>query len=305
MTDIDFEELDRAVQSAIDDFSGEDEQLDHSVQTPQQNQQTPHSNEPRQAVASQSISLPTKTRAQRSLDSFSSPKADIKLTPTVKPEIVQPEQKGRMIDVVNPIQRKPVHEVKREVVQEEIIHEPLPQEILDPEDLPEVKESPFIENLQVQKRPLGGFSKELGASPKEKPVETLVEEKVEAKAVEAPTYIGGVDEAEELPPELHQDVLDVEATGMLYPQEPLSDENVGLAEAQQLQSPAVSSKTKATQTSKTTEAPAETNIFASEAYSKPLEHPKKKKSGWFKVFLIVLLFILGIAGGAAVYYFMI
>ena len=361
MTDIDFEELDRAVQSAIDDFSNEDEFGEAEVKevslpetlvdsipdliaaapvsapttAPVSNpapttvpDPTPVSTPgPASAKLLFSAPRPVSKRSGRSLDSFSSPKANVGLTPTVKPEIVQPAAtNGPVIDIVNPVRRQPVHELKSEPQSApKMIEEPVPAdepelEIAELNFTEEIKESPFVENYQVDKRPLGAFSelsnrsepvksavkpasvatesKELPIElPKELPIELPVpDEPVAATTpnVEAPTYVGGVDEASELPPELQQDILAVEATGMLHEQDPLSDENVGLEaikEPVSLKGAEGSEKTEET-------------IYTSEAYTKPLEHPKKQKSGWLKVVLIILLLLIGVTGGVAVYYFM-
>lgn len=326
MTDIDFEELDRAVQSAIDDFSGENDVV--------------------QEVASVSPALPPKPVARpagRSLDSFSSPKSNVSLTPTVKKPIVQPQApKGPVIDIINPARKNPVVGAKEiPTPKPEIETEPeleIVNESLEVEEV--IKESPFIENAKVDKRPLGAFSNkqksnsksnellsklsaemealisgttvaepevEVVAKPEEvatptaPPVEAVAVEPAVERAVEAPTYVGGVDEANELPPELHSDILAVEATGMIHQQEPLSNENVGLEEAKK----AAKAKTTEPKNEPVQNKPAgaEESLYTSEAYTKPLAHSKKKKSGWLTVVLILLLILVGAAGGAAAYYF--
>lgn len=295
MTDIDFEELDRAVQSAIDDFSEEDsvDQAKGSAVVEKAAVVEPVVEQPAKAPLF-TTPRPTHKPVARSLDSFISPKAKVELTPTVKPEIVQPPaSKGRMIDSINPVRKKPVREAQTPAPVETVIEsveqvvEPVEVEPIEPFELithdeqrDSSKESPFIENLKVDKRPLGSLAKDL---PEDLP-ESLPDP---VEMLEAPTYIGGVDEAEELPEELQQEILEVEATGMIHRQEPLSGDDINSLDTDQSPDKLAES------------------VYTSDAYTKPLEHPKKNKSGWLKVTLILLLFILGIAGGIAAYYFLI
>ena len=347
MTDIDFEELDRAVQSAIDDFS-EESSLDNELAVASSKTQaefvspvptiepepttksTPApSPEPKQFFSNPRpvSSRPVAKQPSRSLDSFSSAKSSVELTPTVKREKATPEiKKGPVIDVINPIKRSPVKELRNHTEPKITPESEQPKEpILDDSstdifDLEEnTKDSPFIENLKVDKRPLGAFSstivekpvatttaeepveKSLSSLLDEAPAETSAEEPTKSPVIETPTYIGGVDEAQELPAELQDDVLAVESTGMIHEQEPLSDENVGLKEAtENSSSAALSSSVSGEKTEKTN---TEETVYTSEAYTKPLAHPQKKKTGWFSVVLIILLLLVGAGAGFAIYYF--
>lgn len=308
MTDIDFEELDRAVQSAIDDFS--EESSPSTVEPSPAVSEEPVASSLEPAPKKQFFSnprpaanRPVSKQNTRSLDSFSSANSSVELTPTVKREKVVPEAKrGPIIDVVNPLKRNPVKELRNHTAEPTIApiiepaEEPTP-EIFDPiavELEEKIKESPFIDNLKVDKRPLGAFSTESN----DKKVELPEEPKA---PVETPTYIGGVDEASELPAELQQDVLAIESTGMIHEQEPLSDENVGLKEATK-NTQALANALNEDSKTKTENVNTEETVYTSEAYTKPLAHPQKKKTGWFSVVLIVLLLIVGVAAGAAIYY---
>ena len=349
MTDIDFEELDRAVQSAIDDFSEESLSETDLTIAPNENQVETPVPASSSSVASMSTfataptspaapkqffsnprpvsSRPVAKQPSRSLDSFSSAKSSVELTPTVKREKATPEiKKGPVIDVIKPIKRSPVKELRNHTEPKITPESEQPKEpILDDSstdifDLEEnTKDSPFIENLKVDKRPLGAFSstivekpvaattaeepveKSLSSLLDEAPAETSAEEPTKSPVIETPTYIGGVDEAQELPAELQDDVLAVESTGMIHEQEPLSDENVGLKEATENSSSAALSSSVSGE--KTGKANTEETVYASEAYTKPLAHPQKKKTGWFSVVLIILLLLVGAGAGFAIYYF--
>ena len=48
---------------------------------------------------------------------------------------------------------------------------------------------------------------------------------------------------------------------------------------------------------------ADSDIFDTDSFAKPLAHPAKSRSGWLKVIFIVGLILLGIGGGLLVYLF--
>jgi hypothetical protein len=47
----------------------------------------------------------------------------------------------------------------------------------------------------------------------------------------------------------------------------------------------------------------QTPVFDTKQYHQPLKHAEKKKSGWLTVVLIIAFVILGVGGGAAIYFF--
>jgi hypothetical protein len=162
-------------------------------------------------------------------------------------------------------------------------------------------ESPFIADAKVEKRPLGAFSGDIS-------VDAAVTEPVEEEptpSVELP--VESKDDSDDhpiekdvpLPAELQNDLLSIEANenpvaapeAVFTPPAASTDVPVGPTSISQQYSEKPS----------TGDQPVPT-MFAAEAYKKPAAHPKKK-SGWFVVLWIGLLIIVGGGIGAAVYFF--
>ena len=163
--------------------------------------------------------------------------------------------------------------------------------------LDETLDTPFIPGTKVEKRPLGAFSEDSEVkvdAPAETPPQ-VAEKPAEPKSESQK-------EAEaSLPEELQDDLLHVESDDS-----PESDVN-GL------------DKTKVDDTKLQTEAPTSISqqykeqpstgdqhsgaIYDTDAYHKGLIRPVKKKTGWLWVALIVLLLLAGIGVGVAAWVF--
>lgn len=169
-------------------------------------------------------------------------------------------------------------------------------------------ESPFLTDAKVEKRPLGAFSTEAAIPPSDSVPEEATSLPAETEVL---TPASGDDSGQEdnpieaetpLPAELQDDLLLIEA-GVDTPDQTKKDEPTALKVPQ---TEPVAGPTSITQ--QYTEQPSTGDqptgaIFDTEAYHKPLAHPAKKKSGWLSVFFITLLIIVGVAAGAAVYFF--
>lgn len=199
-------------------------------------------------------------------------------------------------------------------------------------------ESPFL-MTKVEKRPLGGphleeAKEDQEASPS---IEALDEDKEPASDDE--TTIEEISEekrqddeeqkapeVDELPNELYEDLVDIEARDL---------ETLGADGKPEAEKPATAldgeAKDRAadpapvpmkeaaapvtvtavgggsiSQQYKTKEVAADaepTSIYDTDDYHQALKHPEKKSSGWLHAFLIVLLIAIGAGGGAAVYFF--
>ena len=161
-------------------------------------------------------------------------------------------------------------------------------------------ESPFIADAKVEKRPLGAFSVGIPAT-----VTPLAAEMVATSPdVELPDteQKGEIDDHPiekdvPLPAELQNDLLSIEANENPAPEAlftpPVSSTDVPVGPT--------SIPQQYTEKPSTGDQPAAT-MFAAEAYKKPAGHAKKK-SGWFVVLWIALLVIVGGGIGAAVYFF--
>lgn len=164
-------------------------------------------------------------------------------------------------------------------------------------------ESPFIADAKVEKRPLGAFSAE--ASPA---APTVIDSATSSPAllVELPSLEQKDDSDDHpiekdvpLPAELQNDLLSIEAN-----ENPVSlPEAVFTPPAPSTDVPAVPASIQQQYTEKpsTGDQPVPT-MFAAEAYKKPTAHAKKHSS-WFILLWIALLIIVGGGIGAAVYFF--
>jgi hypothetical protein len=176
-------------------------------------------------------------------------------------------------------------------------------------------DSPFITDAKVEKRPLGAFS---GAAATElaSPTELLAPE-AETSAFES-SPARPLDTSDDhpigndtpLPAELQGDVLSIEAaeeTAAVKLEDTEVTETVVpivAAAATETETPIgpTSITQQYTEQASTGDQPVG-SIFDTEAYKKPLAHPKKKKSGWLMVLWIFLLLIIGAGAGAAVYFY--
>ena len=166
-------------------------------------------------------------------------------------------------------------------------------------------DTPFIVDAKVEKRPLGAFSAPSGNDAVERlivPEEPLPEDDAVIGAPE-PSFEPAQDSPDDhpigndtpLPAELQGDVLSIEAaeeTAAVVEEPVVAEAPVGPTSITQQYSEQVSTGDQPTG-----------SIFNSEAYKKPLAHPKKKQSGWLMVIWILLLLVIGAGAGAGVYFY--
>lgn len=304
MKDIDFDELDRAVNSLISP-SG-------APQSASSSPAAPVVATPPQPV----VSAPT-------------------LTPTTPP-LAERRSSGRFMDVVHPSSdMRPVAVPARPVAAAPAMVTPPASEPLapaaawpDPIDMHEAAnnevaaapivssptepsadmtaplESPFLSDAKVEKRPLGAFSNEVHASgPSEPAVVPKPVDEPEA-VTSTPDTAEGVPKAPDhqiqndtpLPAELQPGLLSIEANEdpskvTLSTAIPTATESTGPTSITQQYTEQPSTGDKPTG-----------SVFDTEAYKKP-QPSKKKKSGWLIVLWIFLLLVVGAGIGAAVYFF--
>jgi len=146
-------------------------------------------------------------------------------------------------------------------------------------------ESPFLSDAKVEKRPLGAFSTET--------------QKTQELEQESPVKTNESDEAEHpigtdtpMPAELGDDLLSIEGNESDVQVEAPSPSLLPASSIPQqyVEKPPVVDK-------------AAVPIFNADAYHQPLAHPKKNKSGWLMVLWIFMLIIVGAGAGAAVYFY--
>lgn len=289
MKDIDFDELDRAVNSLINKPTSD---------SGANNQPTPAG-----PVASSPVPVST-TPSVAPVTTTASPAA-----PSVSSSPADKRSSGRFMDVVHPSSDMRPAPPAKVPTREGMTINPTPVEPVtpstvvaptekswpDPIDLHEVaqkpqpntdatmsappaQDSPFLSNAKVEKRPLGAFSdtpQPTGAS--------ATPETTPADKTDRSDHPIGTDTP--LPAELQNDLLSVEDNDAHNPSA--------------VPAPVTEQYTEQPSTSKgQTDA-----IFNTEAYHKPLAHPKKRKSGWLIVMWIFVLLVVGAGSGAAVYFY--
>lgn len=156
-------------------------------------------------------------------------------------------------------------------------------------------ESPFISGAVVEKRPLGAFSSE----PEQADIELSPTGEVSEGLIEPDTDIAKTDELLDLPDELGGDLLKIESDVAEQPAEP-----------EMLLEPVIdnqpSGPTSITQ--QYAEQPAEVDKKTSSIYDTNVYHNastggSKKKSGWMWIVWIILLLAVGVGAGALTYFY--
>lgn len=199
--------------------------------------------------------------------------------------------------------------------------EPLPVEevasdLSDGEESP--LQTPFLSDSKVEKRPLGAFNDmttpvsndataatiATGTSP----LEAAGDDEEDVQLAPDPT-----DVPVELPAELQNDVMAIEGdeTRIDQPEviavtsHPREDPTPSQQSSEAVRPVMPVGMTSIAQQYRTEPSTSETEhagIYDVEAYTQPLQHPVKKKSGWLWVLWIILLLALGSGGAAVLYY---
>lgn len=280
MTDIDFEELDKAVNSVINDSYGDTSAPKDIQPEPIEQKENQESEEIKESE--------TKKIVERPLPQLSSPR----------------RFKGRFMDVVHPssdmrsntprtVSVEKAKEEEEEIKPSPEYNEPKKNDfgnMPDPIDVHEQKnqeeekiedksvESPFIADAKVEKRPLGAFSQSNFETTEPKDQVNKVEEKTE-----------NLIKDESLPAELQKDVLSIEG-----------DSTTQASSVNQSVTPVVSFNQHVKNTNND-KIPAP--VYDTKEYHGALMHAPKKKSGWLTVVWIVLVIALGALAGFSVYWF--
>lgn len=297
MKDIDFDELDRAVNSLINPDVTKSVPAEITPSAP--------------AVSAPVPSIPPATpplAERRSSGRFMDvvhPSSDMRSTVLPRPAqtgfvnvAISPESEVKPAPIVSdPIDT----DVSAEVVTESMNQPPEKVE----KDGSEPLESPFLADAKVEKRPLGAFSNEVHESGPSTSITTpaATEPDLESLSLDSPLEATSkpVDKPIEndtpLPAELQTDLLSIEAN---------EDSTITKVEetSPTVQTAAVgptSITPQYTQQPSTGDKPAG-NIFDTQAYKKP-QATKGKKSGLFVILWIFILLVVGAGIGAAVYFF--
>ena len=168
--------------------------------------------------------------------------------------------------------------------------------------------SPFISGTKVEKRPLGAFSAE-APDPVTKP---SIPETTPVKPIDtSPVDVAPTNLATPLPAELHEDLLSIESGesgSTKQPNEPSTTEvsdaahNVPATPVTDNQSVSPTSITQQYKEQPSSGDQSSGAIYDTDAYHKALSKPAKKKSSWMWVIWIAILLVVGAGAGAAVYF---
>lgn len=146
-------------------------------------------------------------------------------------------------------------------------------------------ESPFLSEAKVEKRPLGAFSNEVPTEVVEdKPAPAEPEKTAEA----APEKV----DENKIPEELDSSVMGFEADSSTHPKNSAYASNPLSTSINQQYSEKPSSAK-----------PETGSIYDTSSYYKAVTKKKKKKSGWSWVLWIFVLLVVGVGAGIAFYYF--
>lgn len=160
-------------------------------------------------------------------------------------------------------------------------------------------ESPFLPDTKVEKRPLGAFSNDTNSQDIIEPpvVETEDAEKVEPELVKSDMPANN-SETSNIPAELDSSILDIEANSSTHKNDvdinknPLSHTPGATSINQQYKEKPGSDKS------------VSGSIYDANSYNKAISSPIKKKSGWMMVVWIAILLVVGVGAGLAFYHFM-
>jgi len=154
-------------------------------------------------------------------------------------------------------------------------------------------ESPFLPDTKVEKRPLGAFADSSVTA------ETPATETPEVQADENTDHPIGTETP--LPAELQDSLLSIESNEDTA----LTGQDVEPLKPQSTVVETMSIPQQYVEQPSTGDKPAASSIFDVEAYRKPAQTKNKKsKSGWLMVLWILLLIILGVGAGAGFYFYL-
>lgn len=285
MQDVDFEELDKAVNAVMPqaplDNSNTDPSVDLEIQPMQPPDPTPVSIAP--VSSSPVVGRPATGRfmdvVHPSSDMRSSLTMPQRSTNSMLNLTAQPAPAAAPVPIPTPVPyTSPVSVETPKPAVENWAGLPNYQ---TPSEAPE---SPFLPEAKVEKRPLGAFSNEMPttASPTPTSAETNSQPMVSTET--PPT-----------PPELDNSLLDVESDSSTH-------SNDAELATNPLSQPYASTSINQQYTEKPTTSQNNGSIYDANSYQKVTARKPKKKSGWMWVLWIVILIIVGAGAGVAFYF---
>lgn len=361
MGEIDFEELDRAVNSLMNQSGPQDKPKDASVATPSAAAESPAPQSPSPATPSEpAVSTTPPVTAQspivgrrsggRFMDVIPSssarnvaPRPAPSAAPSREAASLQPASEDAPVsispeDFTN--HSKPGASLDKPDSSSEASYAEVPSGDAEGSDISslEAMSSPFLEGVEVDKRPLGepaDSSSDLESadvSPSAMTMPDPIDFANKSAALEEAQAESGPDaiatnpvEELALQPEFNPEVLAAEAM-TVETTAPAPADTSELASETDLQTEVAAETAKGANeksaaeassamaagdirpqyTAEPNDAPEPSAVFdAASETPQALAHPPKKKSGWSIIIWILLMIIIGVAGGVAVWYFLI
>lgn len=276
MQDIDFDELDRAVNSTLDSKPTRSDASDDSSVPVSVTRSEPSTTSPAPAARRSSGRFMDVVHPSSDMRSSSTPERSAPRPPEPREESPAPEPVSADTTWPDPLD---FHGFKDDA--------PAPEPVVEDkkEDAPAASlESPFLSDAKVEKRPLGAFSTE---SADETPLLEAPDE--ELLPAETETHDEPAQPEMTTEPEVEPEVQpEPEPT----PAPELTEEPVGPTSITQQYNEQPS----------TTDQPSGA-IYDTEAYHQPLAHPEKKRSSVLIIVWIIALILIGGGVGAGVYFF--
>jgi hypothetical protein len=333
VSDIDFDELDRAVNSLITSqpatggsgVPGEPKEKVLNIKSAQPS--TPSSTgitvPPVRSVPTPPTSPVLERRGGGQFMDVVHPSSNMRPTNLVMPDRPSRQQNTPTIQNNSPLMAPDVNRVAAQPVQP--ITPPAPSMPMGmavdtpPAPAENVQDSPFLTDAKVEKRPLGAFSTEESTVPV--PTAIISEPTPAASATVNPTILPTRDEEKPdntvksainegvtkspvnvespLPAELQNDLLLIESGSATNVDETMSDDNLATAATV-----AATSSINQQYTEKPNTGDQKSGaIYDTKSYHKSVTKPAGKKPGWMVVVWIILLLVVGAGAGAAVYWF--
>lgn len=294
MSDIDFDELDRAVNGAIGSPASSGEainvtrpQVNAPIEAPVVEAPTIERVERTTMNPTSETATPSAPAARRSSGRFMDmvhPSSDMRLNNTSAPAASRPIETPSV---------QPVEKQLEEVAETPLWNEPL--------------ESPFLSDAKVEKRPLGGVPSVENFDFQgllDEPEEVLLEAPEPQELLEATNMLDPIDFAAITPEVEAVEDIEVPVVNEIphvdenTPEQPLVVEEVAQPIVEEPIGPTSITPQYKEQLSSNQESGA---IFDTESYHQAVTPPLKKKSGWITLVWIIVLIALGAAAGWAVY----
>jgi len=289
MNDIDFDELDRAVNSLVGSGSG---QKPIATDEPKEKVLSINTTPSRPTISNQpTINAAPTLIEKRSSGQFMDvvhPSSNMRSLPLVMPSRLSRQGTTVAQASVNMAPMRPdVSSITTPAVHNVAINPINP--IIVPTD--ESIDSPFIPDAKVEKRPLGAFSAEPTA------VDTATLGAKEPVAVEKKEL------SQALPAELQSDLLLIESGDVTAEDAEVAKPDMKPIEPSPVQPIAPTSITQQYAEKPNTGDQNNGSIYDTDTYHKTMIVPAKKKSSWMWVMWISILLIVGAGAGAAIYLF--